>query len=81
MKLMYKEECGFQNFSDTEAEVAKEDDWVDGEPVRQKLLAAKRVAQPVAKPQEVATMPVQSEPRRAGRPRKEEPSILSNGEI
>ena len=81
MPLLYKEECGFNNFSDSESEVAKEDRWVDGDPVRQKLLDAKRSAQPVAKPEESATLAAQPVKRASGRPRKEEPSILNNGEI
>lgn len=81
MPLLYKEECGFNNFSESEAEVAKEDGWVDGEPVRQKLLDAKRAAQVVAKPEESATLAVQPVKRAPGRPRNVEPSILTNGEI
>lgn len=79
MKLMYSEEGGFQNFPDSEVEAAKEDGWVDGEPIRQKLLDAKRG---IAKPVETVTLATQSEPKRSpGRPRNVVPSILNNGEI
>lgn len=85
MKLMYSEEGGFHNFSDDEVESAKKDGWVDGEPIRQKLIAAKRAAAPIAKPVEVATITVQPEvsavKRSPGRPRNVVPSVLNDGEI
>ena len=80
--LMFSADGGFHNFSDNEVDAAKAAGWVDGEPIRQAALAAKRapVAKPievVAKPVEPVTLPVQSEPKRTGRPRKELPSFLT----
>lgn len=77
MKLLYSEEGGFHNFSDDEAVAAKEDGWVDGEPIRQKLLDAKRG---IAKPVETVTLTAQSEIRRPGRPRNVVPSILTDND-
>ena len=77
-KLMFKEDGGFHNFSDSEVEKAIKDGWVDGCPIRQKLLDAKQ-KQPIAKHVEVDILPIQSEVKRSpGRPRR--PSILNNGE-
>lgn len=73
--LMFSADGGFHNFSDNEVDAAKAAGWVDGEPIRQATLAAKRA--PVAKPVEPVTLPVQSEPKRTGRPRKELPSFLT----
>ncbi len=87
MKLMFNSnDGGFHNFTDEDAEAAKKNGWVDGEPVRQQLLDAKRsavkptIAQ-VDLPVDVyVTMPVQAEVKRSpGRPKK--PSILNDGEI
>ena len=77
--LLYKEECGFQNFSNDETDTAKKDGWVDGEPIRQKLLDAKRA---IAKPIETVTTTPQPEVKRSpGRPRNVVPSVLNDGEI
>ena len=67
MKYMYSEAGGFNNFPDDEVENARKNGWVDGEPVRQKLMAAK--LKPVAISEEPDTIKVQPD-RRAGRPRK-----------
>ena len=80
MKLMYSEVGGFHNFNDDDAESSKKEGWVDGEPIRQKLLDAKR--KPIAKPVETVTIPAQPEVKRSpGRPRNVVPSILNNGEV
>ncbi len=90
MKLMFNSnDGGFHNFTDEDAEVAKKNGWVDGEPIRKSLLDAKRKAsvksetvtiEPVAKPVETATIQEQAEVKRSpGRPKK--PSILNDGEI
>ena len=83
MALMYSETGGFCNFNDDDAEAARKIGWVDGEPIRQKLLDAKR--KPVAKPIETVTMTSQLEVREVkrspGRPRNVVPSILNNGEV
>ena len=74
--LMFKQDGGFHNFAPHEIEQATKDGWIDGEPIRQAALAAKRAA--VAKPAEPVKLTVQSEPKRAaGRPRKELPSFLT----
>ena len=79
MKLMYSETGGFCNFNDDDAEAARKIGWVDGEPIRQKLIDAKRG---IAKPVETVTIPTQSEVKRSpGRPRNVVPSILNDGEI
>ena len=41
---MFKETGGFHNFKDAEVEDAKKNGWVDGNPIRKKLLAAMRVS-------------------------------------
>jgi hypothetical protein len=75
MNLMFRED-GFHNFNDDEVESALKDGWVDGEPIRQKLLDAKRG---IAKPVEKVTITVQPEVKRSpGRPKR--PSILNDGE-
>ena len=69
-KLMFFEEGGFHNFADNEVEQATKDGWVDGEPIRQKLLDAKQ-KKPIANPVEVDTIPLQSEVKRSpGRPKR-----------
>jgi hypothetical protein len=90
MKIMFRE-GGFHNFHDDEVESALKDGWVDGEPIRQALLDAKRkdraksdtvTIQPIAKPVEVATITPQPEVKRSpGRPRNVVPSILNDGEL
>lgn len=82
MKLMFNDgDGGFHNFQEDELEEAKKNGWVDGEPVRQRMMAMKR-GTPVAKPVETVTMPTQPEVKRSpGRPRKEVPSVLNDGEI
>lgn len=69
--LMYKGDGGFHNFRDEEIEQAVKDGWIDGEPVRARILAAKG-DKPVAIDHvaEPATIEVQPDKRRAGRPRK-----------
>jgi hypothetical protein len=62
-KLMYSELGGFAIFPDGEHPKG----WVDGEPIRQKLLDAKR--ETVTLP-EVAPQPLQDTKRRPGRPPK-----------
>ena len=82
MTLLYSEEGGFQNFSDDEATAAKKAGWVDGEPIRQKLLDAKRKpVAPIAKPVETVILTAQQEIRRPGRPRNVVPSVLNDGEV
>jgi len=91
MKLLYSEEGGFHHFTEEDAEAAKKTGWVDGEPIRQALLDAKRkdaaksdtvTITPVAKPVETVTMPTQPEVKRSpGRPRNVVPSVLNDGEI
>ena len=79
MKLMYSETGGFCNFNDDDAESARKMGWVDGEPIRQKLLDAKRA---IAKPIETVTITPQPEVKRSpGRPRNVVPSVLNDGEI
>jgi len=69
LKLMFNAiDGGFHNFEEDELDVAKASGWVDGEPIRQKMLDAKRG---VAKPAEVVTIQEQPITRRAGRPRRE----------
>jgi hypothetical protein len=77
---MFKaQDGGFHNFADGEVEQAIKDDWVPGEGIRQKLLEAKRG---IAKQEEVDTIPAQPEVKRSpGRPRKEVPSVLNDGEV
>ena len=80
---MFKEEGGFHYFTESELEGAKKNGWVDGEPVRKKLMDAKlppesrqtsAIIPPIAKVEEVATIPTVTQPhpqdtkRRPGRP-------------
>lgn len=84
MKLMFNEnDGGYHNFHDDELEAAIKAGWVDGEPIRQAIIAKKRAAiQPIANPVETATITVQSEVKRSpGRPRNVVPSILNDGEL
>lgn len=72
--LMYKEEGGFNNFRDDEVEQAKKDGWVEGEAIRNRILAAKagkldETVQEVVIQEEPATITAQPA-KRAGRPRK-----------
>lgn len=69
--LMYKEEGGFNNFRDDEVEQAKKDGWVEGEAIRNRILASKAVKleQVVEVKEETATITAQPA-KRAGRPRK-----------
>lgn len=62
-KLMYSESGGFATFPDHESPTG----WVDGEPIRQKLLDAKRETATLT---EVALQPLQDTKRRPGRPPK-----------
>lgn len=86
MKLMFNSnDGGFHNFQEDELDEVRKAGWVDGEPIRQKLLDAKRpkpTIQQVDLPVDVyVTMPVQSVKRAPGRPRKEATSILNDGEV
>ena len=58
--LMFKEDGGFHNFTDEEVAQARKTGWVDGEPVRQRILAAKNPA----------TIEAHEAPKPRGRPRK-----------
>lgn len=79
LKLMFHKEGGFHNFTDGEVEQAAKDGWVPGEEIRQAMLDAKRA---IANQPEIATMSAQPEVKRSpGRPRKEVPSIINDGEI
>ena len=82
MKLMYNDgDGGFHNFQEDELEEAKKNGWVDGEPVRQRMMAMKR-GTPVAKSVTSDTLSTLVEPKRSpGRPRKEVPSVLNDGEV
>ncbi len=81
-KLMFNpNDGGFTHIYDDEMEAALKAGWVDGEPIRQQLLDAKRV-KPIAKPVETVTMSAQPEVKRSpGRPRNVVSSILNDGEI
>lgn len=87
MNLMYNDgDGGFHNFEEEELGEARKNGWVDGEPVRQRILAMKRAAiqpvAPVAKPAESDTLSELVESKRSpGRPRKEVPSVLNDGEV
>jgi len=76
MKLMYSEDGGFHNFSDDEVDGAKKNGWVDGEPVRAALIAKKM---PVAVI-EVSDKLDAHEPKRRGRPRKEDSSKVEEAD-
>jgi len=66
-KLMYSEIGGFHYFPDGELPVG----WVDGEPIRQAILDAKRLKATIpATPQETVT-PQDTPKRRPGRPPKQ----------
>jgi hypothetical protein len=72
--LMYKEEGGFHNFHEEEVEQAKKDGWVEGEAIRNRILASKsgkhdEIKQEVVIQEEPATITAQPA-KRAGRPRK-----------
>jgi hypothetical protein len=62
--LMYKEDGGFHNFSDSDVETAKKNGWVDGEPVRAAIISKKM---PVAVIEVSDKLDVH-EPKRRGRP-------------
>lgn len=80
MKLMFNSnDGGFHNFEEDELDNARKIGWVDGEPIRKAMLDAKRV--PIAKSPEPDTLSVQSVKRAPGRPRKEVPSVLNDGEV
>ena len=92
MKLMFNlNDGGFHNFQEDELDEAKKAGWVDGEPIRKAMLDAKRkddaksVTVTIAKVPEPDTLPAQSEvqavKRAPGRPRKEVPSVLNDGEV
>lgn len=61
--LMYSETGGFHNFPDGETPAG----WVDGEPIRQALLDAKRLTATIP---EVPQPPQDTPKRRPGRPPK-----------
>lgn len=81
MKLMFNSnDGGFHNFQEDELEEAKKVGWVDGEAIRQRIMDMKR--SPVAKPVESGTLTALVETKRSpGRPRKEVPSVLNDGEV
>ena len=85
MKLMYNDnDGGFHNFEEDAIGEARKNGWIDGEPVRQRILAMKRgeSAGSVAKPAESDTLsPLVGPKRSPGRPRKEVPSVLNDGEV
>lgn len=75
MKLLYSEAGGFHNFPDGENPAG----WVDGEPIRQAILDAKRMTDtiPAAPEAPAAPQPPQDTPkRRPGRPPKT--SVVEN---
>ena len=46
--LMFKEDGGFHHFTDEEIAAARKAGWVDGEPIRQRIMALKGSAKPAA---------------------------------
>lgn len=76
MPRMYRDNCGYHNFTIHEVDAAKADGWkliTDEEFL--KIIEAKRKKnvvkeEPIAKQEEPAIIEPQPEPRRAGRPRK-----------
>lgn len=89
MKLMFNPaDGGIYNMEEGLIDGLLKDGWVDGAPIHAAMLDAKRKAAAkvdvmvLAKPVETVTMPSQSEVRRSpGRPRKEVPSVLNDGEV
>ena len=81
LKLMFNANGGgYHHFETDELEVAMKNGWVDGEPIRQAAIAAKRKENTVTlpKPHEDVTIAPQVEAKRPpGRPRKETPSFLT----
>ena len=61
--LMFKEDGGFHHFTDEEVAQARKTGWVDGEPVRQRIMVLKESAKP-------ATIEAHEAPKPRGRPRK-----------
>lgn len=75
-QLMFHENAGFHPIPECDVEQAKKDGWVDGAPLRAaRKVAAKNVANVVVSD----TITAQPVVRKAGRPRKEVPSILNDG--
>jgi hypothetical protein len=66
--LMYKDDGGFRNVAEGEIEQATREGWIDGVPVRQRILAAK--SGPIAKQEEPVTIETHEMPKQRGRPRK-----------
>ena len=86
MKLIFKSDGGFRRIHDEELAAATADGWVDGQALWDAALEAKRpkpvkVEAPIAKAPEPDTLSVQSVKRAPGRPRKEVPSVLNDGEV
>ena len=90
MKLIFKSDGGFRRIAEDELAAATADGWVDGQALWDATLEAKRpkpvkVDPPIAKVPEPDTLPVQSDvqavKRAPGRPRKEVPSVLNDGEV
>lgn len=83
--LMYSPKGGFHHFPEGQVEDAKKDGWIDGQPIWDAAVKAKRKDTAkadtivLANPVEVDTIPVQSEVKRSpGRPKR--PSILNDEE-
>ena len=82
MKLMYKEEGGFCNVHEDGLAAAQADGWVDGEPIRQKLLAAKKASVAVATSVKPPIMGLQPSAKPlTGRSLREVPSILNDRKV
>lgn len=87
MKLMFKSDGGFRHIPEDELTAAEKDGWVDGQPIWNAAMAAKQKdaaksdTATIAKVPEPDTLQVQSVKRAPGRPRKEVPSVLNDGEV
>lgn len=94
MKLIFKSDGGFRSIPDEELAAATADGWVDGQAIWDTSMAAKRkdaaksdvvTLEAIAKVHEPDTLHAQSEvqavKRAPGRPRKEVPSVLNDGEV
>ncbi len=86
MKLIFNSNGGFRRIPDSEFAAATAEGWVDGQPIWDAAMEAKRKdaaksdTVTIANVQETATMVVQSEVKRSpGRPKRA--SILNNGEV
>lgn len=87
MKLIFKSDGGFRRIAEDELAAATADGWVDGQPIWDAAMAAKRKDDAksdtvtIAKVPEPDTLPAQSVKRAPGRPRREVPSVLNDGEV